>query len=216
MLSIFDKLMILSLHDEECIVLPSVAKRLDLALGGAVLGELILRGKVRVGSSSKLEVVDSGEIGDGFLDKALNRLNRSRQRRKVPYCIDLLNNELGKQRKTRVKRLIAEGVLDQAENGLTWVVPFANSPNPNASAKYVIKSQLRELVLTHGEPELPDLALLDLAKSSKLLNLIFTKDERKTAQRWIYAAMMTQALNEPIAQSLQEIGTALDSLKANS
>jgi Golgi phosphoprotein 3 (GPP34) len=216
MLSIFDKLMILSLHDEECIVLPSVAKRLDLALGGAVLGELILRGKVRVGSSSKLEVVDSGEIGDGFLDKALNRLNHSRQRRKVPYCIDLLNNELGKQRKTRVKRLIAEGVLDQAENGLTWVVPFANSPNPNASAKYVIKSQLRELVLTHGEPELPDLELLDLAKSSKLLNLIFTKDERKTAQRWIYAAMMTQALNEPIAQSLQEIGTALGSLKTNS
>ena len=125
MLTIFDKLMILTLHDEECTVLPSIAKRLDLALGGAVLEELVLRGKVQVGSSSKLEVVDSSEIGDGILDKALNRFQRFKQRRKVSYCIDLLNSELGKHRKGHLNRLISAGVLNQGENGLTWVVPFA-------------------------------------------------------------------------------------------
>ena len=72
------------------------------------------------------------------------------------------------------------------------------------------------MVLTHGEPELPDLALLDLAKSSKLLSLIFTKDERKTAQHWINTSVMSKALNDPVAQSLQEIGIAVNSLMENS
>jgi len=216
MFTIFDKLMILSLHEEECNVLPSIAKRLELGVGGAILAELALLGKVRVGSSRKLEMVDSSEIGDGILDKAVNRFQSFKQRRKVSYCIELLSDEFGKHQKKLVGRLVPAGVLNPGENGLTWVTPYADSPNPNASAKYIIKSHLRELVLTRAKPELPDLALLDLAKASKLLSLIFTKDERKAAQRWIYTSVMSKALNDPVAQSLQEIDVSVDSLIGNS
>lgn len=216
MLTLFDKLIVLSLHDEECTVLPSITKRLGLGVGGAILGELALLGKVRVGSSRKLEVMDSGEIGDKVLDKALNRIQGFKQPRKVLYCIELLSNEFGKHPKKLIERLVLAGVLNPGENGLTWVMPFADSPNPNASAKYIIKSHLRELVLTRAEPGLPDLALLDLAKSSKLLSLIFTKDERKSAQRWINSSVMSKALNDPVAQSLQEVDVSVDSLMGNS
>jgi golgi phosphoprotein 3 len=216
LLTLFDKLIILSLHDEECTVLPSVAKRLELGVGGAILAELTLLGKVCVGSSGKLEVVDSSEVGDKVLDKALNHFQGFKQGRKVNYCVELLNGEFGKHQKKLVGRLVSESVLSRGENGLSWVMPYADSPNPNISAKYFIKSHLRELVLTRGEPELTDLALLDLAKSSKLLSLIFTKDERKTAQRWIYTLVMSKALNDPIVGSLQEIDVSIDSLMGNS
>jgi hypothetical protein len=216
MLTVFDKLMILSLHDEMCTVLPSFAKRLEASLGGAILADLVLLGKVCVGSSSKLEMVDLSEIGDGMLDRTLHRFQDIKQRRKVTYCIELLNKEFGKHRKKQIGRLISEGILSQGEDGPTWVTPYAGSPNPNASAKFSLKSHLRELVLTRGELELPDLALLDLAKANKLLSLIFTKDERKVARRWIYTSVMTKALNDPIAQSLQEINIAVESLNGNS
>jgi hypothetical protein len=216
MLTLFDKLIILSLHDEECTVLPSIAKKLGIGVSGAILAELVLRGKVQLGSSRKLEVVDAGETGDKVLDKALNYFQGFKQRRKVPYYLELLNNEFGKHLKKQVGRLVLDGIFDQGEDGLTWVMPYADSPNPNASAKYIIKSHLRELVLTRGEPELADLALLDLAKASNLLSLIFTKDERKTAERWIYSSVMSKALNDPIAQSLQEIDVSVDSLLGNS
>ena len=216
MLTLFDQLIILSLHDEECTVLPSVTKRLELGVSGAILVELALLGKLRVGSSRKLEVVDSSEVGDKVLDKALNRLQGFKQRRKVSYCIELLKDEFGKHQKKLVGRLVPAGVLNQGEDILTWEIPYADSQNPSASAKYTLKSHLRELVLTRGEAELPDLALLDLAKSSKLLSLIFTKDERKTALRWIYTSVMSKALNDPIVGSLQEIDVSIDSLMGNS
>jgi hypothetical protein len=216
MLTIFDKLIILSLHDEECTVLSSITKRLGLGVGGAILAELALLGKVRVGSSRKLEVIDSGEIGDKVLDKALNRIQGFKQPRKVLYCIELLSDGFGKHLKKLVGRLVPEGVLIQGEDGLNWVMPYADSQNPNASAKYLIKNHLRELVLTRAEPELADLALLDLAKASKLLSLIFTKDERKTAERWIYSSVMSKALNDPVAQALQEIDVSVESLKGKS
>jgi hypothetical protein len=185
-------------------------------LGGALLDELVLRGKLRVGSSSKLELVDSIEMGDALLDKAIFRFQHYKECRKICFCIELLNRDLKKHKKGQVKRLISEGVLSQGENGLAWALPFADSLNPNASAKFLLKNRLRELVLMRGEPELPDLALLDLAKASKLLGLIFTKDERKSAQHWIHASLMSKALNDPDAQSVQEIDIAVDSLVGNS
>lgn len=216
MLTIFDKLLILSLHEEECTILRSISKRVELGVGGAILAELALLGKVGVVSSRKLEIVDSGETGDEILDKAINRFLQFKQRRKISYCIELLSDEFGKHRKKLVGRLVPAGVLNSGEEGLTWVLPFADSPNSNASAKYIIKNHLRELVLTRAEPGLADLALLDLAKACKLLSLIFTKDERKPAQRWIYSWVMSKALNDVKAQSLQEIGVSVDSLMENS
>jgi hypothetical protein len=96
------------------------------------------------------------------------------------------------------------------------VTPYADSSNPRLSAKYVLKSQLRELALTQAEADLSDLALLGLAKASNMLNLVFTKDERKAAKRWIYTAITSRAMNEAAAQILQAIGQAVDSQAGNS
>jgi len=215
MLTVFDKLFILSLHDEKCTVFPSAKKRLEFGLSGAIMVELTLRGKVRVGSSSKLEVVDASQLGDEVLDEAIQIFQRFEKRNKVSYFIKSLIEDTGVQHKRLVERLVSDGVLNQGEEILSWVIPYADSPNPNASAKFVIKSCLRELVLTCGEPELSDLALLDLVKACRLLNFIFTKDERKTAQRWIYNSITSKALVDPIAGTLQEIDESVDSLTEN-
>jgi len=215
MLAVFDKLFILSLHDEKCTVFPSAKKKLEFGLSGAILAELTLCGKVRVGPSSKLEVVDASEIGDGILDEAVNLFQRFEKRNKVSYFIKSLVEGTGARRKRLMERLVSGGVLNQGEERLSWVIPYADSSSQNASAKFVLKSCLRELVLTSGEPELSDLALLDLAKACRLLNFIFTKDERKTAQRWIYNSITSKALVDPVAQTLQEIDESVDSLTAN-
>jgi hypothetical protein len=215
--TVFDKLLILSLHEEKCTVLPSVSKKLEIGVSGGILVELTLRGEVQAkGSSNRLELAQASETGDDLLDETVALIQGTEQNHKFGYWIKHLRSQFGADRERLIARLVANGVLNQSDDGLTWVTPYADSPNQHASAKYVLKSQLRELVLTQGEADLSDLALLGLVKASNLLNLVFTKDERKAAKRWIYTALTSRALKEESAQTLQAIEMAIDSQAGNS
>ncbi|MBN2549904.1 MAG: GPP34 family phosphoprotein [Anaerolineales bacterium] len=215
MLTIFDQLFLLALHEEKCTILPFTVDRLVSGLGGGILAELILLGKVQVGGSRKLEVTDATPTEDKVLDDAIGQLQKLKHTRKTIYWVKHLLGNSRLLRKKMLQRLVKAGVLIQGEEEFTWTAPYADSPLPNASAKYLLKSRLREVVLTRGEAEIRELTLLSLAKSSMLLNLLFTKDERKIARDWIYTALMTQAMKDPLAQSLQEIDVAVETLTNN-
>lgn len=94
---------------------------------------------------------------------------------------------------------------------MSWVVPFPDSPETNASAKFVLKARIRKSVLTDEDLKLHDLALLSLVKACNLLNLVFTKDERKMARRRIYELMVSITLKDPEFQTIQEIEAAVES-----
>lgn len=216
MLTLLDSLFLLALHEEKCRVLPGFAKRLKIGLSGAILAELVLRDKVQANSVRKLKVVDAAPVGEDTLDEALNLLQSEEHVRKASFWVKHLYQAAENYSQKGIERLAAAGVLHQMEDGLVWVVPYASSENLRASAKYVVKSRLRDLALTHGEADLREVCLLGLAKSSRLLSIIFTKDERKAAQHWIYAAMMNKAMSDPAAQVLQEIEMGVEALAAHS
>ena len=216
MLTLLDNLLLLSLHEEKCTVLPGLAKRLEIGLSGAMLAELILQGKVQIGSSHKFKPVNAEPTGNDLLDSALNLFQSSEHAHKASFWVKHLHEEAGGYRKKVFSGLISAGVINQGEDGLSWNIPYTDSPNQQASAKYLAKARLRELALTNGEAELRDVGLLSLAKASRLLNIIFTKDERKAVQNWIYAAMMNKVMNDPAAQALQEVELAVEALAARS
>jgi hypothetical protein len=210
MFTIFDILFLLSLHGEKCTLLPGISKKLEIGLSGAILAELIVQGKLQAGRNGKLELVVSTPTGDEILDKAINLIQKDEKPRKASYWIKNLSKELHIGRKQFLGRLISEDILSQGEEVVSWALPYLDSPNPKASAWYLRKSRLRELVLTQGDAALCELALLSILKASKLLKLVFTRDERKIVRRWIYASLMDRAMKEPAAQSLQEIEAAIE------
>jgi hypothetical protein len=109
-----------------------------------------------------------------------------------------------------VERLEANGVVKQEEKRLTWVIPYVDSPEKNASAKYALKARIRKSILSDEDLENHDLALLSLVKACNLLNLVFTKDERKMARRQIYELMVSKTLKDPEFQTIQEIEAAVE------
>lgn len=215
MLTIFDQLYLLSLHEEKCTLLPFALDRLETGLSGGVPAELILLGKVRVSGSRKLELVDAVPTGDEVLDDLIAQIQKADHARKAIYWVKRLSENYRALRKRMNDRLVQAGVLVKGDEEYSWAAPDPEASLPNASAKYLLKRRLREVALTRGEIDIRDLALLSLVKSCQLLNLIFTKDERKIASDWIYTAMMTQAMKDPLAQSLQEIDVAVETLTSN-
>jgi hypothetical protein len=211
MLTLFEELFLLSIDDENGSPLPSITDNLGFGLSGSLIAELALRGKASVGETHRLELVDSAPTGDKILDEVLEQIQSSNQPRKVTYWIKHFSDEPKKLRKSLVERLETNEVVKQEENRLSWVIPYADSQDSNAPAKFVIKSRLRQSVLVDEDLDVHDLALLGLVKACSLLNLIFTKDERKLARRRIYEIMVGKMLGNPSIQAIQEIEAAVES-----
>jgi len=211
MLTLFEELMLLSIDDENGSYLPSISENLSLGMSGSLLAELALHGKVRVSESHRMELKETTQTGDEILDEALEQIQLSDQPRKVTYWIKHFGDEPKKLRQRLVVRLEANGIVKQEENRLSWVIPYADSPETNASAKFVLKARIRKSILTDEDLELHDLALLSLVKACNLLNLVFTKDERKMARRRIYELLVSKTLEVPEIQTIQEIEAAVES-----
>ncbi len=205
-LALFEELFILTIDEEDGSLLPACAERLGYGLSGALLAELALQGKLSVGESHRVAAMDAEPTGDALLDETLELIRAAEQPRKVGYWVRHLNSDAKRNRQRLIERLVSAGVLQQDDNQLLW----SNLNQDHVSAKFALKQRLRQAMLTNAEPTLRDLALLSLARGCKMLNLIFTKDERKLVRRRIYELLVEKALKEPLAQSIQEIELAVE------
>jgi hypothetical protein len=187
-----------------------VSDNLGFGLSGSVVAELAMRGKVEVSENHRLGLKDNSQTDDGLLNEALVQIQSSTQPRKVTYWIKQFSDEPKKLQQRLIERLEADRIVNQDGNRLTWVIPYSATPEINASAKYMLKTRLRKSVLAEEEPEGHDLALLGLVKACNLLNLVFTKDERKMARRRIYELTAGKTLKEPQFQSIREIEAAVE------
>jgi hypothetical protein len=215
MLTLCEQLLILVIDDENGAVLRSAEESLEAAMSGAVIAELALRGKVHIEHNHRLELQDSEATGEAFLDDALVMIKDSDQARKVTYWLKRVVDKPKLFRDRLLEELAEKGVLKMEDTNLTWIIPSPLFPEHNAaSVKYLIKHHLREMVLTGQPLELRDLALLDLAKASQLLYLIFTKDERKSARQLIYERIVELAMKDHAANTIQEVSAAVESTVA--
>lgn len=212
MLTIFEELFLLSIHEDKGTVIASSAHGLQHGLAGGILVELSILGKIQISENHRLGVVDATPVGDEVLDEAIEIIQKSEKDRKFGYWIDEFSQKPEKLRKRIAERLVQKGVVEQEDDHLVWVVPGPDTPDLEASTKYVIKHRLRSVVLAGEEAQLRDIALLNLIKYCGLTFLVFLRDERKLAGRRIHELMVGEALKNPSAQTFEEIAVALEAL----
>jgi Golgi phosphoprotein 3 len=211
MLTIFEELYLFTLYDDREKKTSIKIEKLPYGLGGAILAEMVLLGKVQLNQKNRLEVVDGAEIGDDILDKALQELQESEKPRKVTYWIEALSEKSEKLQKRLFERMVEKGVFLVEEDERLWAVPSHVYPDNNASAKYCMKERLRRITLADGTGDLRSLALVGLVYATEMQDLLFTRDERREANRNIHEMLVTEALKDPTAQAIEEIHNAVDS-----
>ena len=209
MLTLYEQLLLLSIHEDKGIFIGSYAEGFKPGVVGAILAELTLSGKIRTTKNSKLELVDGTPTEDPILDGVLEALRKSEKQRKFGYWINTLFIKPEKLRKQIVNSLVQKGILSQEDDHLQWVIPSAIELEVKASAKYDLIKRLRGVVIAREEPQLRDIALLSLVSASGWLDLVFLRDERKLASRNINELVVGQAMNDPIIETIQEIGAAI-------
>ena len=172
-----------------------------------MLVELALNGKVCLDDGKKLLVLDSDPIGDEILDVELGKILKSGRPKKITSWVNALGQKT--LRRQIGASLVTKGVIVKAGIQFRWVIPSSIFPQQNASAKYWIKQRLRGIILASETAEPRLIALLNLLHACRLLNLVFTKDERRAASRQVEKLVKVNFFGEPLAQYLAEIELAV-------
>jgi len=210
MLTLPQELFLLALHDEKGRIPGSVSMELHYSLGGAVLAELVLQGKVGLAEKKKLAVLNDGMLGeDDLLNEGLERILASKKPRKVSHWVSEFSDAIQKMEKRLANRLVELGILRKEEKRFLGVIPYEVYPEhtqnagvENATAKYHIKQHLRSVVLAGEAADAHTLALLGLVKVSDLLGFVFTRDELKIAGKKIEALTCDDVVGQAVQECL--------------
>jgi hypothetical protein len=214
MLTLYEELYLLALDEEKGNLFSFARKFFVYPLAGAILAELALLGKVGVGEKLRLVVSEAEPTGDPIFDGALEQIRVSERARKPSYWVSLFSEEPKKLRQNVAERLVEKNVLVQDEKRFFRQEPISGSES-SVPDKFKIKHELRALILSNGESNLHNLALLEMIAAGGLLGLVFTQDELETADQVIHKKFLIAALENPIMQLVEEIGQAVSSVQAD-
>jgi hypothetical protein len=209
MLTLPQELYLLALHEEKGRVPASLSTSLHYGLGGAILAELILQGRVGLDDKRKAVVVnDAMFTEDDLLNEGLERIQTSGRRHRAKYWVSTFSDYISKLEKRLANCLVDLGVLRKEQKRFLGVVPYEAYPAQDASARFWIKQHLRSVVLGGEAPDGHTAALLSLVRACDLLGRIFTRDELKTARRQIEALRSGEAIGEAVQQAIETIEAA--------
>ena len=205
MFNLSEELFLLSVDDDKGTIVGSAKDILQYGLAGAIFADLALSERIS-SDSGKLILADTTLTGDLELDSAMQLLTTSKKIRKITYWIGVIaSNKIVKR---IANTLVDKGALRREEKRLLWVIPFEAYPTQDASAKYWVKQHIRDMVLGGGKPDAKTVVLLSLLKACRLLNIIFTKDERKAASKKITDLVKGEIFGEAVTKTIQEIESA--------
>lgn len=205
MLNLAEELFLLALDDDEDWIVAPALDTLRYGLAAALLADLALLGKIAV-EGQRISLLDPAPIGDDLLDDTLLRIAEANKPRKVKYWLNALG--FRKLPKQIAQRLVTQGVLAEEERRYLWAVPYVGVPQQDAPAKYWIKQELRVAGLTSAKPERRGVVLLSLMKGCRLLNLVFTRDERKAASKRVDELVKGEDFGAAVTQTLADIEAA--------
>lgn len=212
MLSIFEELFLLALDEEKGNIVPFAKKTIAYGLSGAILAELALRGKISSNEKNRLDLIDPTPTGDEILDEILQEIRSTEKRRKLTYWVSQLSTRPKKLRERVGERLAAKNLLSQEDKRFFWKPFSTENGQPEVPSKFEMKGSLRAMILSRDENLESDhrsLALLNVAESSNLLNLIFTQDEVQLAKQRIHEKIIRAALENPAMQTVEELEQAV-------
>lgn len=166
------------------------------AVGGAVLAELALDGRVRFaprGRKSLVKVVSQERVGDMLVDEWLGRIAADEKTRQVGHWVAKIAGT--KDLKGRIARGLARrGVVRVDEDKVLLLFTREVYPELDPEPERELRERLRAAVLEErGEVDPRTSVLLSLMKGTGLLELVFDKRERKAKKARIEAIVNGEA-----------------------
>jgi golgi phosphoprotein 3 len=208
MLSLTEELFLLSLREKKHSVDLPYSPAMPYALAGAMLVELVLANRIQLQDGKRVVPLSSEPVESEPLNELLVSISATEKPRKITYWIHHVGIKGKRLEKHLLASLIARGILKVEEKKTLWVIPYTEYAQQDASAKYLRKQHLRDVVFSRQEADPQSVALLSLMKAADLLDHLFTPDEFKAAQTRVEAIIKDEAVGQAVIETLDAISAA--------
>ncbi len=218
MLTLTEELLLLSLREKKKKVVLHHSSTLPFALAGAMLVELVLSGLVQIEKDKMVvpvNLIPTETAIDSCQDELLSQIRSSGSPRKIRHWIAEAATKGKKLERQLLASLISRGVLKKEEKITLWVIPYTEYTQIDASAKYVRKRALRDIIFGGATPDQQSVALFSLLKAIGHLDFIFTLDEIKAARGQVNEIVKDEAIGDSVIEMLNIIAFAAASTSSS-
>jgi hypothetical protein len=179
-LFLHEEIMLLARRDREGTV--ASGTNFQYAIGGAVLAELLLEGRVAVETKRKkkyLQLTDSTPFGNTVIDECLRKVTDAKKRAHLQTWVSRFAS-VKKLKHKVASQLCRRGILRSDEDKVLLIFSRRIYPEINPEPERRIMDRLKETIFTDTENVEPRTAvLLSLAKSADVLKVNFDKKRLK-------------------------------------
>lgn len=179
-LFLHEEVMLLALRDREGTI--ASGTMYQYAVGGAVLAELLLQGRVEIEQVRKkkfLKLIDSTPMGDDVIDQCLAKIQNARRRAVLQTWVSRFAGVRD------LKHIVARGlcrcgILQAREEDILLFFKRNVYPEVDPEPENAIIARLEEAIFTDNpDIDARTVVLLSLAKSAELLKVVFDKKSLK-------------------------------------
>lgn len=207
---IAEDLLLLLTHDEKGKVRESGSA--DYALGGALLVELTLAGRVRITEKGESEhkpnrviVTDASPTDNSILDEALARLVTKRDR-KPQAAVELLAKKV---RRPLQDSLVGRGLLRHER---TRFAGFNTWPANDGSREEEVRAGLFRVLVQSEEPTVRQACLIALLSALKVADKVIAEDvstvDRKVVRRRAEELLKQNWTSEAVRKAIEAAAAA--------
>jgi golgi phosphoprotein 3 len=202
-LSLPEQLLLLAFHEKKEHTLNA---SLGFGLAGAVLAELLLRGKLERHRSTLVRR-DRTLTSDPILNEALLIMDSLQQGQTPRYWINHLYFRMRRLRQKLTEQLAAKGLLTATKGRSLGLFPYRAYRLADPHPALALKDQIRQVIFRSFAPTPRQLAIIALSQPAGLK--LFTREERSAAKARIDEALARDAISRAVAEAVRDYrGTA--------
>lgn len=208
-LSLPEEIMLLALHDEKGTT--GLESMYQYAIGGAVLAELVMRGRVRLDTSKKklVHLVNAKPLGDPLLDDCLTKMSVARKSAGAQTWVSRFAG-VKNLKHHLAERLCDHGILRADREKIMLLFSRRIYPEIDPAPERNLIERLRQAIFSEGGNVDPrTVVLVALADSASLLNKIFDKKELKGRKDRIARIVEGEAMAEATKEAIEAVQAAV-------
>ena len=206
-LSICDQIVLLGLGEDGVLDRP-YDSRLDYAIAGASLLDLSFQNRIDT-DPSRLFIISADPTGDPLLDSVLHQINSGPPNQPISYWITEIARYALVLRQQIIEDLADRKIIHREAGRRLIVLKTEKFPPTDPQVVRDVERKLIDTLLSDEIPDPDTVALIGLARASRLIELLLPRDQLERVEPRLEQLARMDLIGMSVNRTLDEIQAAV-------